>query len=359
MMNMKFYLWLVAFGVLTSCVDDKYNLDKIDTDDIIVGDEWVFPLGTVDVKVTDVIDLDDLDGIVTTDGQGNYSARYIDGYDVNYENNTGIEVPEIPNNFPIVAFEIGDLGSMFGDGLALGLDNPHLKLNAVGLKGAGKINANLNLKAQTSTSVISSENAFELSATKPDIWIGSIDPKNDYTYYPNTKLTEMVAGVPEKITIQIKDFVLPSRITALQELSYTLELPFVPSGEFSATTTQSIDDIFDESMVDYLFSSGSATIFGTITNELPFDADVIMSITDGRSSKPLITLPMQEVKGTGARPVSFEIAEKMMPLMKEARNIELEFKLKGRTANKEYLNKNQTMKMELKLRKKGGIKVEA
>lgn len=357
-MNVKCYLYLIAFGMLTSCVDDKYDLGKIDTDNIVVGDEWVFPLGTVDVKVTDVINLEGLDNIVIE--EGNYSARYVDRYNVNYEKIPGIEVPEIPFDFPMVTFAVGDLGMMFGDDFVLGLDNPHLKLNAVGLKGVGNIHAQLDLIAQSGTTTIPTKTAFELSADKPKVWISTTDPQNDYSYFPNSKLTEIIAEVPEKMTIQIRDFVLPAGITALQDLNYTLELPFVPSTLFRATTTQSIDDIFDESMVDYLFSSGTTTIFGTITNELPVDAEVTMSITDGNSnSKPLITMPMQEVKGTGARPVSFEITEKMMPLMKNARNIELEFKLKGRTGNKEYLNEKQTMKMDLKLRKKGGIKVEA
>ena len=39
----------------TSCVDSKYDLSDVDTDDLVVGDEWVAPLGTGTIAVDDVI----------------------------------------------------------------------------------------------------------------------------------------------------------------------------------------------------------------------------------------------------------------------------------------------------------------
>lgn len=371
MMNLKIYVWLVAFGMLTSCVDDKYDLGKIDTDGILIGDEWVFPLGTVDVKVTDVIDLDQtkVEGLQIA-ANGDYSVSYEDYIEIPLSDMPNIPgMPDIVDitdyiSIPTTTFEVDDLSNImgdFGEDFTLGLANPYVLLEADGLKGDGTIDANLRLTASKKTDNTVVVNApFAISTAKPNVWIGPWTPTDkSYTYVKNEQLPDLIASFPDKIVLEATQFLVPiNKIEALKGLTYKLQLPFIPSDQFKATATQSMDDIFDESMVDYVFSSGSTTISGTIQNQLPFDAEIVMSITDAEN-EVLIKLPMQKVEGTGARPVSFEITEKEMYKMKNARNIQLEFKLKGRTANKEYLNENQTMKMELKLRKKGGIKVEA
>lgn len=56
----------------------------------------------------------------------------------------------------------------------------------------------------------------------------------------------------------------------LSELRYAVELPLTPAPEFSAVSVERIEDAFDEDFVDYIFSDGSARIYGEVTNEMPF-----------------------------------------------------------------------------------------
>lgn len=377
---MKFYLWIVAFGVLTSCVDDKYDLGKIDTDGILVGDEWVLPLGTVDVKVTDVIELDQnkVEGLEIAEN-GNYSVSYVDEIQIPFP-----DIPELPSIpglpvdpapidiasiIPTTTFTVGDLSNIMGDfgkDFVLGLANPYVTLQAIGLEGSGVVDATLRLTAsKLGTDDITLDAPFKISAAKPNVWIGPKNPNNSsYTFVQKEDLPELVAAFPEKMVLKATQFLVPvNEVTDIKGLKYELKLPFIPSEKFRATAIQSMNDIFDESMVDYLFTSGSTTISGTVKNTLPFNATIVMSITDA-AGKELITLPAQQLVGESS-PVSFEITEKDMPKMKNARNIQLKFVLSGRPQSDAaildngYLNANQTMKMELKLRKKGGIKVEA
>lgn len=358
-MKSRIYLWLVALSLFTSCVDGKYNLGDIDTDNVVVGDEWIMPLGTVDVKVTDVVDLDRVQGL-KIEANGDYRIAYTQNINVpSIPNVTGV-LGDIHLPIPSFAFEVGDLSTMFGSDFTLGLANPYITLVAEGLKGAGTIDATMRLTAsKRGAASVSTNTSFLLSKAKPKVWIGPWKSEDaSYSYVENTKLPELIVMFPQQITVETTRFVFPAgEVTALDKLKYALELPFIPSGAFNGTATQSLKDIFDDSLVDYAFSSGSTTILGTVTNQLPFDADITLSVTDLRG-KTLIALPKQSVKGDGVQPVSFEITEKEMPKMKSARNIELKFDLKGRADNRAYLNKNQEMKMALKLLKKGGIKVE-
>lgn len=373
-MNMKIYLWMVALGLLTSCVDDKYDLGKIDTDGILVGDEWILPLGTVDVKVTDVIDLDKnkVEGLEIAEN-GNYSVSYVDEIQIRFPNipelPSILELPDIAQYIPTTTFEVGDLSEImgdFGEDFVLGLANPYVTLQAVGLEGSGVVDAKLQLTAsKPGMNDITLDAPFKISAAKPNVWIGPKNPNNNsYTFVQKEDLPELIAAFPDKIVLKATEFLIPvNEVTDIQGLKYEFKLPFIPSEKFRATAIQSMNDIFDESMVDYLFTSGSTTISGTVKNTLPFNATIVMSITDA-AGKELITLPKQQLVGASS-PVSFEITEKDMPKMKNARNIQLKFVLSGRPQSDAamldngYLNANQTMKMELKLRKKGGIKVEA
>lgn len=373
-MRVKNYLWMGALCVFTSCVDDKYDLGKIDTDNVALGDEWVIPLGTLDVKVTDVIDLDQekIEGLEIAEN-GDYSMSYAENLSIPFPDIPlipgGVGTVDIAGYIPLADFNVGELNNMmgnFGSDFRLGLANPYITLVAGGLKGNGTVDATLSMAAtKNGQSTVSINSSFQLSEAKPKVWIGPW-PATDasYTYVKNEELPNLIVGLPDRVSIRATQFLIPvGEVTDMESLAYVLELPFIPSEEFRATATQTMKDIFDEDFIKYVFSSGTTTIFGTITNQLPIDAIITMSITDVEG-KSLLELPEQSVKGRGAQPVSFEIKEKDMPKMQNARNIQLQFALSGRPQDdtdqmgKGYLNKNQTMKMELKLRKTGGINVE-
>ena len=48
---MRLILPLFLFGMLvTSCIDNNYDLSEIDTDGVVIGDEFRLPLATVTVS---------------------------------------------------------------------------------------------------------------------------------------------------------------------------------------------------------------------------------------------------------------------------------------------------------------------
>lgn len=367
------YLWMGAFCAFTSCVDDKYDLDRIDTDNVTLGDEWVIPLGMLDVKVTDMIDLDQnkIEGLEIA-LNGDYSVSYTERFPVQFphipETPGGPTTADIATSLPAADFYVGDLNNLlgsFGSNFTLGLVNPYITLVADGLEGNGTVDANLEMAAIKNGQESFKTNApFKLSKTMPKVWIGPQQAEEpSYYYVKNEQLPNLIASLPDRISIKATQFIIPiGEITDIKRLTYALELPLIPSETFRAAATQSMENLFDEDFIKYVFSSGTTTIFGTVTNQLPIDAIITMSITDVEG-KSLLELPHQAVKGFGPQHVSFEIKEKDMPKMQNARNIQLQFALSGRPqdltqqAEKGYLNKHQTMKMDLKLRKTGGINV--
>lgn len=142
---------------------------------------------------------------------------------------------------------------------------------------------------------------------------------------------------------------------ALSELRYAVELPLTPAPEFSAVSVERIEDAFDEDFVDYIFSDGSAKIYGEVTNEMPFDMSIEMVIMDENNVPVDIQFPAQEVKGQSGE-VVFEITKEDMPKMKDARHIDLNLHLTGRDQS-EALKKGQKTTFNLKLKKEGGISI--
>ena len=52
---MRLILPLFLFGMLvTSCIDNNYDLSEIDTDGVVIGDEFRLPLATVPVSLGDL-----------------------------------------------------------------------------------------------------------------------------------------------------------------------------------------------------------------------------------------------------------------------------------------------------------------
>lgn len=52
---MRLILPLFLFGMLvTSCIDNNYDLSEIDTDGVVIGDEFRLPLATVTVSMSEL-----------------------------------------------------------------------------------------------------------------------------------------------------------------------------------------------------------------------------------------------------------------------------------------------------------------
>ena len=55
---------------------------------------------------------------------------------------------------------------------------------------------------------------------------------------------------------------------------------FAPAADFRGQTDQTVDEVFDADLIDYLFSGGSAEIYGRVTNSLPLNFDMNLIVTD-------------------------------------------------------------------------------
>ncbi len=198
-----------------------------------------------------------------------------------------------------------------------------------------------------------------MSSVSPNIWIGPLDPGTSaFKFVRNEDLPGIVQIVPQKIHLSLsadsKQWEEAPE-DALSELYYSVELPLIPAPEFSAISVERIEDAFDDDFIDYIFSDGSARIYGEVTNEMPFDMSIEMVIVDANDVPVGIQFPAQEVKG-GSGEVTFEITKEDMPKMKGARHIDLNLRLTGRDQG-EALRKGQKTTFNLKLEKEGGISI--
>ncbi len=334
----------------TSCVDSKYDLSDIDTDDLVVGDEWVAPLGTGAITVDDVIKVYKVPS-VKIDADGSYVARY-EGTLQARKNDLRAD-----EGFEVVASSIislQDLKGLFDESFKLSLADPHLLLES-GLK-EGTLDCRMDIKGKPASPV----SFFTFSPATQNIWIGSeaSSVAAGFTFCHNEELPDAIKDVPETLELHLwgnraQAAQLPAG--ALSNIRYRFEAPLAPAVDFEAVTTEHVKDAFDESFVDYIFSGGTATIYGTVTNEMPFDLTIEMLILDESGSQLDISFPLQDVKGASGD-VSFEITSENMPKMATARNIDFKMHLKGRE-KPETLKGGQTISMKLKLKKAGGISI--
>ena len=333
-----------------SCVDSKYDLSDVDTDDLVVGDEWVAPLGTGTISVEDVIKVYKVPAI-TVEADGSYVARY-KGQLTPLRN-----VVRAGGGYEVVAstvVDMGDLQGLFDENFKLSLADPHLKLESGFSKGS------LDCRLDLTGNKVSAASFFTLSGLTPNIWIGpdASTVESGYTFSLCADLPKVIAEVPRNITLYLygnSDQLAQLPTGSLSHLGYTVEIPFAPAPDFEAITVEHVKDAFDETFVDCIFSGGTARIYGTVTNEMPFDLSIEMIVLDANGHSLNLNLPLQDVKGSSGN-VEFVIGEKEMKKMVNARNLDFKLHLSGR-AKPENLKKDQTISLHLKLQKKGGISI--
>lgn len=332
----------------TSCVDSKYDLSDVDTDDLVVGDEWVAPLGTGSISVDDVIKVYKVPAI-KMDADGSYVARYEGKFTAL---KSGLRAGEDYEKIALAQVSMKDLQGLFDEDFVLSLADPHLMFTS------GFTTGSLDCRLDINGNKAVSNSFFTLSGTTPDIWIGpeASSVKPGYFFCKDTDLPKVIAEVPANIDLNLwgkTDQLGQLPAGSLSNLGYTVEIPLTPALDFKAITVERVKDAFDETFVDYIFSGGTAKIYGTVTNEMPFDLAIEMIILD-ELGKPLdITFPLQKVAGNSGS-VEFVFTEAMMAKMTTARNLDFKLHLTGR-AKPENLKKGQEISLSLKLQKTGGI----
>lgn len=200
-------------------------------------------------------------------------------------------------------------------------------------------------------------------------WMGETDPgSSDYIFKYAEGLGDVIkesreniylAGSGRSVATQGQQF-FPADARA--DLEYTIEIPLAPARDFYAVSVQSLEDAFGD-MRDYLFSAGTAEIYGTATNSMPlnFDLDMIITGEDGQSVG--ITFPTQYIAGPvspsepSVSEISFYFDEAAVARMATAQDMELRFVAMGMD-QAPALNSNHEVLLDLKIRKSGGIHID-
>lgn len=387
-------LFFVGLTGFTACVENKYDLSNVDTDDIAIGDEWVAPLGTGVIKVTDLIDLEKVEQI-KVDKDGNYVAVYSDFLEADLtdlinsgdipfpftaKKKSGVDLLEGMVSVAESTVDLKETTDIFdAQDLILSFTDPHILMET-------SSNLNSTLKAQLdiktgrpssggSAEVVRNANvSFAFESLSNKLWIGPVDPKNNVYIYRKAPLDGLIKIAPTYLNLELSvdpaDLAIPSLDPSAEalfvKLNYAVEIPFSPAPDFKAEMNQILKDAFDDDFVDYIFTSGSVEIFGNVSNDLPLRFSMNLVITDANNEPVGITLEPQQVdacqtNGSSSKSkVSFLIAERDMAKMIHAKNIKIDFvamgdeKIKGLS-----LNQKQEIKLELKLKKKGGIVINS
>lgn len=384
-MNVKKAGFLLVMGVvsLVSCVDKAYDLSDVDTDGMGVGDKWVVPLGRGRIPVGDLIDVEANPEIVT-DEKGNYTARVYPDNPLRVDMREYLpylpggraSAPGVDFSRPIVSDEIDlrEVVKVFDEqGLVLSFEDPHILMSTSGnIVASDPVETHLDLTAEKNGAVQATRVDLDFRSVTGNYWVGPTD-KNvtpEYEFIGNEDLGDLIKVVPEALRMELYLDRLPSSIESVPDypyiqLDYMLEIPFVPAPDFSAVLRQSIDDVFSGEIVDYLFSSGTAEIFGTVSNGLPFRLSMVLDIVDEEGNSLGIRMPAQQIASCGgggqavSSEVSFLVTEEDMPKIAAAKSIAIQLHAMGsQTAAGVSLNSGQVLELELKIRKTGGITVE-
>lgn len=242
-----------------------------------------------------------------------------------------------------------DIEKLFDGEVVLSLDDPHLIIETE-IKG-DKVRLQVSVAASYEKESENNQwksDPFYVTSEKPYIWIGQkpyIGDKYDFFEWPDLPL--LLLNPPKVLEMEL------FAEAPIGVVGYILEVELTPTIDFQATTVQRIENAFDESLVKSLFSSGETIIYGEMKNTLPLDVEVVMHILNEQNRPIGINIPAQKVVGESDK-VAFIISEEDMPKMVDARHIELEMKLRGRE-KPVSLKSDQTLEMELKIHKKGGV----
>lgn len=203
--------------------------------------------------------------------------------------------------------------------------------------------------------------------TTSKLWIGALTPSiaNGYTFRQNSQITELIKIMPDNLTMKIDvrngetQGFFPGEPTA--NVKYIIELPLSAAADFKANINQDINDIFDEELVDYLFSSGDVVIRADINNEIPLNFDMKLIITNAENKTVGIDIPAQKVAAATSAAakvsnVSFAIDKNQMHKMETARNITIALSATGTTEGAS-IRPDQNISMALKVEKRGGINI--
>jgi hypothetical protein len=282
---------------------------------------------------------------------------------------------EVPN----ARIEIGKLSDIFvGENNVLDFYDPRIKFftsNNIGIR----LSADVNLTATGETASelfstrvdgvsLSAPEGYGLGAATQNIWVGrdAAAAGPAYTFIRNDEIGDLIRFSPHCIDLNSSVFTIPRTVEFIPDapessIAYQIDIPLIPGADFRVGIEETIEDVFDKELIDYLFSRGTAEIYGTIENGLPLDFQLEMTVTDAGGNPVGVGMPVQTVAGrtpdgVSSSPVSFKIAEDDIARMEHARDLVLRFTATRSAAVAGLaLRPDQSLTLDLKVRTSGGI----
>lgn len=276
-----------------------------------------------------------------------------------------------------VAFD--DLNDIFNEGNnVLSFADPRIKIETssnigipltASLKLTGQNSAGVKKQADINNLAIKAATSATSGPVVSKLWIGelqsSVTSGYDYVSVADKQLSNLIKIAPQNVSMSMKvntgsaaTMFFPKNAAA--SASYMIDIPLSAAPDFRASVTQNIDDVFDKDMVDYLFSSGEVVIMADVSNGIPLKLKMGLVITDGEDKPVGISMPQQDVASATTEPVvskvSFPIGPNDIPKMKSARNIKIVLDIQGGSGA--TIRDDQSAKLTLKIKKKGGISID-
>lgn len=276
------------------------------------------------------------------------------------------------------SFGMDDFHAVFdGDDNYLSFSDPHIRLiteSNIGIPLHGMLSIDVFYPSApangTLVSGIDVQPAGQPGAVSYNrFWIGASDSQveNGYRLVENNDLRGLIALSPTRISlgqnIAVPYWESPQFFTRdpYAVVKYGVEIPFAVTKDFRANVSEMIDGVFDEDVVDYLFTNGTATISGKVKNTVPLNIEMNLVIEDESGVPVGIVFEPSPIGGSAdgeavETEVSYTIGKADMEKMKNARHIRVLLSVTSdeRLAGKN-LKENQKLELELKLLKTGGI----
>ncbi|MDR3126962.1 MAG: DUF4621 domain-containing protein [Tannerellaceae bacterium] len=269
-----------------------------------------------------------------------------------------------------------DFDDLFEDkDASLSFANPHIELTDTQKLGI-PILVDINIVADQESAAITGIKIEPPLVYSPDakklnkIWIGATKPedKEGFVFKESKEVAKILGTVPESLTLHGK--AISDSTTAGfyvspqpdQEFIFAVKVPLEPAESFKITSSEILDGIFDEDLLELLFSNGEVELSGEIRNDLPLDITLKLDIIDAKGGSIGIKWDEKKVEARSSGNVAFLISETDMAKMTnektKADGIKIAFTATGSKSAKAKdicLNKDQKIELTLKFKKKGGI----
>jgi len=339
---------------LLACTDSDYDLSKIAKDDILVGETVSGPMGSISLSTRDMVDIEGL------------LVKRIDCPETevhDWKEGTGHVTMTEEKLFPM---------SFKSEPIVLTSDEVE-DLVYVNLEsGVLVIQLNpLGIIAEDAKSYV------DITITMPDGWSieggGTVRTKrfsllNDFQKGKNTLLIPVLSitpgdnrqiGVDIRMTLEDGALINVTRTPAFKAFAEIVDVEYteVYAKIGTASVADTINNIFEQSLIDLLFSGGQVELSGTGRNDVQINLGLALTIASAKNIPVGVAIEKQNISGGAtADPLKFVISASDIPKMKQARNLIVTATTQP-SATPIIIKPNHSLILKLAFKKEGGVSI--